>query len=131
MDQDHVNQITLNFAPRKAEGITSRDFDSIATIEQPDSAPLTFYVAINQKGEVVGSVQINPVDRKAVAALAAGWIAAGYAVHRKTYKDLNKLLRAAQQARDAENAAENTANKEASEENGPVFPFSDNNQSGA
>lgn len=87
------------------EELSARDYADTQVIEQPDARPMTYYTAQTSNGDIVGTVQINPNDRKATGALVGGWIAAGLQIDCKTYKELNKVLREQQKALDAIEAA--------------------------
>lgn len=59
---------------------------------------LQFHVALNDAGEIVRSVTVNPFDRQLVAQLVAGWITDGFRVERVDVAGLRRLLTAAAKA---------------------------------
>lgn len=97
----HMKSITLNLSPAEDAGLSVRDFDGANVADIVDAAPLTFYVALDHAGQIVGSAQVSAEDRKAIGALVGNWIAHGHALHRMGYKAMNKLLREQQKVLDA------------------------------
>lgn len=109
-------QIVLNIGNKQDEKIlTQDDFYETPSVSHVDNAELTFYTAQDREGNITGTAQVNPIDRKVIGALVGNWIAAGYAVSRKTYKEMNKILREQQKTKDAQAAAI------VAEQNGPLI----------
>lgn len=98
----HSHQIVLNIGSKQDEKmLTQNDFNETPMIHV-DNADLTFYTAQDESGAIIGSAQVNPVDRKVIGALVGNWIAAGFVVSRKTYKEMNKIVREQQKIKDAQ-----------------------------
>lgn len=101
-----MKSITLNLESNTDQLLSVRDYADVNIVPKPDSAALTFYVAQDHSGTVVGTVQVNSEDRRAIGALVGNWIAQGLAVQRMSYKAMNKLLRAQQKELDESNKPE-------------------------
>lgn len=95
----NVKTLVLNLGDHPKE-MTADQFADVQTVQHPYAPKLTYYTAQDNSGKIVGSVMVSPEDRKAQAALVGGWIAAGYQIDVKTFKDLSKILREEQKAID-------------------------------
>ena len=95
------------------EELSAKDFDETPLSEATVVEGVIFYAAKNAKGEMKRCVTSTINDRKAVAALVAGWIAEGFRVESLTAKDLKRQIAAIEKAeKEAAMARDAAANRE-------------------
>lgn len=86
-------RVVVNMEGRKSsEQAEVKDFADVPLTESAVVEGALFYVAKNAKNEVKRCVSATINDRKAVAALVAGWIAEGFVVESMGVREFKKQI---------------------------------------